>query len=162
MSPSLLKEGMEAAFGAAAMSNCKRRKVGACGIIVKDDGIALAIHISANHCISPEHCIRTNIKSGTSTDVCLGVHAEQDLIVSGFFSQYRSGHFKNDVYPSTSTDKRYVFLTNKPCITCLKLLVNSGVNEIYYADDYNDPIVDEYLKYADIQLIQVNNGYSRD
>ena len=154
MTAKLLNEGMEAAFDAANMSNCTRRKVGACGIIVKDDGTPLAIHIGTNHCISPNNCIRTNIKSGTSTDVCLGVHAEQDLIVSGFFS-------KNGVYPNTSTDKRYVFLTYKPCITCLKLLVNSGVNEIYYANDYNDPIVDVYLKYSDIQLHQVKDGYYR-
>ena len=48
------------------------------------------------------------------------------------------------------------YITHYPCINCAKILVASGIKNIYFHKDYkNDPMVYEILKDANINLNKI-------
>ena len=65
-------------------------------------------------------CAGASSPSGTNLDACEAVHAEQNALL-----QCR------DVY---AIDACYA--TTAPCITCIKLLMNTSCLHIYFLDDY--------------------------
>ncbi len=46
-----------------------------------------------------------------------------------------------------------LYVTTGPCFECSKLIIQAGITEVYYLDDYHDPKGIELLKKA---LIRVN------
>jgi dCMP deaminase len=86
-------------------------------------------------------CIRSalNIPSGEQIEKCRGGHAEQNAIVQAA----RHG---------ISVKGAKIYCNYKPCITCLKLLINAGITEIIYSKEYNDPMVDTMAKDAGMRL----------
>ena len=40
-----------------------------------------------------------------------------------------------------------LFQTHSPCISCIKLLANAGIKEIYYLHEHRD--IEKSLKYAE-------------
>lgn len=68
----------------------------------------------------PYACSGAASPSGTNLDGCEAVHAEQNALL-----QCR------DVY---AIDACYA--TTAPCITCIKLLMNTSCLHIYFTDDY--------------------------
>ncbi len=49
------------------------------------------------------------------------------------------------------------YITHYPCVNCFKVLVASGVKEIYYLDDYrNSPIVEQLANTIHIRLEKIN------
>lgn len=68
----------------------------------------------------PYACPGFNAVSGTSLDSCHAVHAEQNALL-----QCR------DVY-----DIHTCYTTTSPCVTCTKLLLNTGCSRIVYRDRY--------------------------
>jgi len=56
-----------------------------------------------------------------------------------------------------SVDKCKAYITHFPCINCFKILITSGIKEIYYLDDYkNDEIVKQLSNENNIKLIQLS------
>lgn len=108
-------------------STCHRRKVGC--VIVKDNFIVSTGYngsvTSTTHCTKNScYRIQNNIPSGTELDMCYAVHAEQNAITQAAME-------------SRSIKNATAYITTTPCITCLKLLAQCGIKNIYcYKGDY--------------------------
>lgn len=128
--------------GIYSKSNCLRREI-KCLAIDPSNGNAIGTGVNKS-LMNCKSCYRdvNNIKSGTHNELCGALHAEQDLIIK---------------YGDKLKDS-YVYLTNKPCITCLKLLIAIGVKKIIYINEYpnNEEIYNRILENSDIELIQMN------
>tara|TARA_B100000767_G_scaffold82984_1_gene79896 strand:+ start:1112 stop:1525 length:414 start_codon:yes stop_codon:yes gene_type:complete len=55
-----------------------------------------------------------------------------------------------------STDGCCAYITHKPCYTCMKLMVSSGIKEVKYINDYkNDHLVDEFSNDTGVKIHQI-------
>lgn len=121
------------ALAVASRSTCLRRQVGA--VAVKNHSIIATGYNGAprgaEHCNT---CMRKemNIPSGERHELCRAVHAEQNIIT-------QAG--SNNI----SLEGCYIYCTNKPCFICCKLLLNAGVDRIYWLEDYADEYTDKML-----------------
>jgi len=88
-------------------------------------------------------CLRENssIPSGTRHELCRGLHAEQNAIIQA-------------AYHGISIGGSILYCTNKPCVICTKMLINAGVTNVFYIDGYDDPLSDEMLAEAGIQIVR--------
>ncbi len=110
----------------ASRSNCIKRKVAA--IIVKDRRV-----ISTGYNGTPKGarncneggCPRCNsmAKSGTSLEECLCCHGEENAITQA-------------AYHGTSLKGSTLYTTFAPCLLCTKMIINSGIQEVVYNQDY--------------------------
>lgn len=117
---------MEIAAVVAKRSNCSRRQVAA--VIVQSNHI-----ISTGYNGTPRGvkncfaggCPRCagHAKSGEHLEECLCVHAEQNAICQAAYY----GH---------ATEGATIYVTISPCLTCAKLIINSGIKEVVYGGDY--------------------------
>lgn len=107
-------------------SNCCRRHVGA--VIVRDNHIISTGYngtpIGYVNCFDGG-CPRCsgNHKTGEKLDECLCVHAEQNAICQA--ARY-----------GLSVDGGTIYVTCSPCLTCAKLIVNSGIKRVVYGEEY--------------------------
>lgn len=124
----------------ASRSTCLRRNVGA--VIVKEKRILTTGYNGApkglKHC-EEVGCIRleNNIESGTRHELCRGVHAEQNAVI-------QAAYFGSSIKDST------IYTTNFPCVLCAKILINAGVREVVYKDDYVDMLSKSILEESGI------------
>jgi len=131
---------MEMAHVVAKRSTCLRRKVGA--ILVKDKHILSTGYNGAPknlpHC-SEVGCLREklNVPSGQRHELCRGLHAEQNAII-------QAAIFGVAIKGST------LYCTNTPCVVCVKMLINAGVERIIYAGDYPDDLAMQMIKESNI------------
>ena len=48
------------------------------------------------------------------------------------------------------------YITHYPCITCAKILLASGIKEIFYINDYkNDNLVEEFANQCNVAIIKI-------
>jgi len=126
----------------AKRSTCLRRSVGA--ILVKEKRILATGYNGApaglRHC-EEVGCLRENssIPSGTRHELCRGLHAEQNAIIQA-------------AYHGISISGAVLYCTNKPCIICSKMLINAGIQEIYFLDGYEDVLSDQMMAEAGVNL----------
>jgi dCMP deaminase len=73
------------------------------------------------------HCVRT-------------VHAEANAIAQAA---------KNGV----AIDGAEIYVTASPCLTCFKLVANSGIAAVYYKEFYRDDRITAYAREANIRLV---------
>ncbi|MEM0492634.1 MAG: dCMP deaminase family protein [Candidatus Thermoplasmatota archaeon] len=131
---------MEMAHVVAKRSTCLRRKVGA--ILVKDKHILSTGYNGAPknlpHC-SEVGCLREklNVPSGQRHELCRGLHAEQNAII-------QAAIFGVAIKGST------LYCTNTPCVVCVKMLINAGVEKIIYSGDYPDDLAMQMIKESNI------------
>ncbi|MHA1332325.1 MAG: deoxycytidylate deaminase, partial [Candidatus Hodarchaeales archaeon] len=128
---------MNIAKQVATRSTCDRKSIGA--VIVRDKTIlstgyngsirGLAHCDEVGHMMENNHCVRT-------------VHAEANAIAQAA---------KNGV----SVDKAEIYITASPCWTCFKLLVNAGINKIYYGEFYRDDRIFTAAQEAGVELIHL-------
>lgn len=132
----------------ARRSTCRRRAVGA--IIVKDKRILATGYNGApsniRHC-SEVGCLREklNVPSGQKHELCRGIHAEQNAIIQA-------------AYHGVAIKGSTLFCTNLPCSICAKMIINAGIQSIYYQDGYADDMSREMIAEAGIELIKCNNS----
>jgi len=117
---------MEIAKVVAARSNCMRRKVAA--VIVKDKRI-----ISTGYNGTPRGtkncseggCPRCNEspESGRRLDECLCSHGEENAIVQA-------------AYHGISVKDGVIYSTCSPCLICTKMIINAGMTEVVYNEEY--------------------------
>ena len=105
---------MDTAKRFAELSHCERLKVGA--IVVKDDRI-----ISIGYNGMPRGWDNCCEEYGNTKDEVL--HAEANAITKLAKS-------------TESGDGASIFITHSPCIDCAKLIVQSGITDVYYEQDY--------------------------
>lgn len=126
----------------ATRSTCLRRKVGA--VIVKEKRVLTTGYNGApkglRHC-EEVGCVRleNNIQSGTRHELCRGVHAEQNAVIQA-------------AYFGVSIKDATIYTTNFPCVLCAKILLNAGISEIIYKDDYIDELSRSILAEANVKV----------
>jgi dCMP deaminase len=131
----------------AKRSTCLRRAVGA--VLVKDKRI-----LSTGYNGSPsglKHCIEVGclreqlgVESGKMHELCRGIHAEQNAIIQA-------------AYHGVSVKGASIFCTNQPCSICARMIINAGIERIYYQSGYADPLAIELLGEAEIELKQIDS-----
>jgi dCMP deaminase len=130
----------------AARSTCLRRHVGA--ILVKERRILATGYNGApsgvRHC-EEVGCLRqdTSVPSGTRHELCRGLHAEQNAIIQA-------------AYHGISITGSTLYCTNKPCVICSKMLINAGIRTICYDQGYNDPLADQMLEEAGVEMVRLS------
>ncbi len=118
-------------------STCDRKHIGA--VIVRDKTILSTGYNGslrgAPHCdeighdMENGHCIRT-------------VHAEANAVAQAA----RHG---------VMLDGSELYVTASPCLTCFKLVVNSGIRVIYFREFYRDERIREYAQQAGVTLVHM-------
>ena len=126
----------------AARTTCLRRSVGA--VIVKDRRILATgyngVPSGIVHC-ETAGCIRQQqgIASGQRHELCRGLHAEQNAIIQA-------------AYHGISIAEATLYCTTKPCIICVKMIINAGIIHVVYEEGYDDPLADDLLTQARIKI----------
>ena len=129
----------------ATRSTCLRRKVGA--VLVKDKRVIATGYNGAptgvRHC-EETGCLREQlgIESGERHELCRGLHAEQNVIISA-------------AYYGVTTEGTTLYSTHLPCIICSKMLINAGVEKIFFLNGYPDPLGDQMLAEANIEVVRL-------
>lgn len=126
---------MRIAEQVATRSTCDRKHIGA--VIVRDKTILSTGYNGslrgAPHCdevghdMENGHCVRT-------------VHAEANAVAQSA----RNG---------VMIDNSEIYITASPCLTCFKLIANSGIRVVYYKEFYRDDRINRYAKEARIKLV---------
>ena len=115
---------MEIAHVVAKRSNCSRRKVGA--VIMARNHILSAGYNGTpkgvKNCFGCPRCAGKT-PSGKGLDECLCTHAEQNAICQAALH-------------GVAIDGSTIYITLSPCLTCAKLIINSGISEVVYDGDY--------------------------
>lgn len=110
----------------ATRSNCSRRHVGA--VVMRDNHILSTGYNGTPHGVKNcfaggcPRCAGT-VKSGSNLEECLCVHAEQNAICQAALY-------------GTSLQGATIYITLSPCLTCAKLIINSGIREVVYDGCY--------------------------
>ena len=129
----------------AQRSTCIRRKVGA--VIVKDKRILTTgyngVPTGVKHCLE-RGCLREerSVPSGERHELCRGLHAEQNAIIQAAIH-------------GVSIKGAHIYCTHMPCILCVKMLINAGIERIFYVEGYNDPLAQELLNEVGIETILI-------
>lgn len=123
-------------------STCLRHNIGA--VLVKDKKILTTGYNGAPagmpDCLDLG-CLRdqNNIDSGTKTEICRAVHAEQNAIIQAA---------RNGVNTSGST----MYITHSPCILCAKMILNAGIERVVCFKYYPDESWVKLFKEANVKL----------
>jgi dCMP deaminase len=110
----------------AMRSNCIKRKIAA--IIVKDRRVVSTGYNGtprgAKNC-NEGGCPRCNsmAASGTALDECLCCHGEENAITQA-------------AYHGTALKGSTLYTTFAPCLLCTKMIINSGIMEVVYNQEY--------------------------
>jgi dCMP deaminase len=117
---------MDIARVVARRSNCRRRQVAA--VVVKDRRV-----ISTGYNGTPRgvrNCVdggcprcASDAPSGERLDECICSHAEENAIVQA-------------AYHGIAVRDSVLYVTLSPCLTCAKMIVNGGIREVVYAEEY--------------------------
>lgn len=107
--------------------SCLKRKVGA--VLVREDNSIIATGYNGApqgmiSCGSSGVCRREAVSKAASDryDHCIAVHAEQNCLA------FAAKH-------GVSVDGSKAYITHKPCIHCLRLLMQAGITEIVYDEE---------------------------
>lgn len=138
----------------SSRSTCLRDQVGA--VIVKESQILSTGYNGAPkglpHC-SEVGCLREQmgVKSGERHELCRGLHAEQNAIIQA-------------AYHGISVRGGKMYCTTRPCSICTKMIINAGIEEIIYIDEYNDELAAQLLKESKLILrqVQIPRTYGRN
>ncbi|MBR5288572.1 MAG: cytidine/deoxycytidylate deaminase family protein [Clostridia bacterium] len=140
---------MEMAKLVASWASCyqQERKIGA--VIVKDKRVMTTGYNGApagvKTCVERGECLRKKlgIASGTRHEMCYAVHAEQNAIIQA-------------AKLGISIDGATLYCTHQPCILCAKMICNSGIVRVVYAEGYPDPFSLEIFREAGVTVEQYN------
>lgn len=125
---------MNIALQVAKASYCKRAKVGA--ILVKNDNI-ISFGYNGTPSGFDNNCECEN-EDKTNKDV---IHAESNVITKCSKSTY-------------SSEGSTMYLTLSPCYECSKLIIQAGIKEVVYMEEYRDTSGIDLLKKANINVFQ--------
>lgn len=136
MKEKFIQAYMDVAERFSQLSSAKRLQVGA--IIVKNDRI---ISIGYNGMPSGwDNCCEHEGK--TKPEV---LHAESNSIAKLARSP-------------ESGEGAALFVTHQPCIDCAKLIYQSGITEVYYANPYRCTAGVDFLEKSNIPIVHVKRG----
>ncbi|MEW6555008.1 MAG: cytidine/deoxycytidylate deaminase family protein [Actinomycetota bacterium] len=145
--PSWERYFMSIARQVAMRSTCLRRQVG-CIVVLEKRIVSTGYNGAPSglpHC-EEVGCVRETrgVASGERHELCRGLHAEQNAIIQAAMH-------------GTAVRGGSVFCTHKPCILCTKMLINAGVERVYYREGYEDEMADEMAREADLLLVHLED-----
>ena len=130
---------MEIARTVAKRTTCLRRQVGA--VIVKGKQIVSTGYNGAPaghaHC-AEVGCARVGVPSGERSEICRSAHAEQNAI--NFAARY-----------GIPIEGATLYTTHHPCSWCAKSIINAGVKEVIFGEDYPDTLAKDILSIIEIR-----------
>jgi len=129
---------MQTAQTFAELSSAQRLHVGA--IIVKNDRI---ISIGYN-----------GMPAGWS-NVCEDVAEDGTLTTKPEVLHAESNALAKLARSNDSGDSADLFVTHSPCLECAKLIYQSGIKNVYYANNYRDDSGLQFLKKSNVTVEQV-------
>ena len=118
---------MDIAHVVARRGNCRRRQVAA--VIVRDRRIVSTGYNGTPRGITncdEGGCARcsSNAPSGQSLGDCICCHAEENAIVQA-------------AYHGIAVKGGTLYCTTSPCLMCTKMIINAGLAEVVYEQDYH-------------------------
>ncbi len=123
-----IEDFLKKAASLSAGSGCVRAKIGC--VIAKDGRILVEAHNEIfpenGHC-QKNGCLRDKLKLGLGqfAERCRAIHAEAKAVSEA-------------AQKGISLENAAIFTTCAPCINCAKLLVKSGIKEVYFLDKHGD------------------------
>ncbi len=133
---------MEIAEVVAKRSTCLRNHVGA--VIVRDKRILSTGYNGAPRNL--EHCLdigcmreQQNIASGTRHEMCRAVHAEQNAIIQSALH-------------GVSIEDATLYCTHQPCVLCAKMIINSKIKRVVFANNYPDTEALRFFESAGVEV----------
>ena len=128
-------------------STCLRNHVGA--VIVKESKILSTGYNGAPkglpHCEELGGCLREKlgVKSGTHHELCRGLHAEQNAIIQA-------------AYHGVSVKGAKIYCTTEPCSICIKMIINAGITEVIYIEEYGDKLAKELIEQSSLKIRRID------
>lgn len=125
---------MQIAKVVSMRSTCIKRHVG-CVIAVNKELVSTGYNGAISglpHCVDIySHCPREEVGAhrGERYDLCPALHAEQNAIIQAAKS-------------SKTINNGTVYITIAPCITCARMLINSGIKRIIMGDQPQKEVID--------------------
>ena len=126
-----------------------RNHVGA--VIVKDSQILSTGYNGAPkglpHCAELGGCLREKlgVKSGERHELCRGLHAEQNAIIQA-------------AYHGVSVKGAKIYCTTLPCSICTKMIINAGITEVVYIEEYEDKLAKELVEQSSLEIRRIEMG----
>ena len=126
----------------ARRSTCMRRNVGA--TLVRDRRILATGYNAAprefKHC-TEETCLRKqmHVPSGERHELCRGLHAEQNAIIQA-------------AVHGVSIEGGTMYCNYQPCVICVKMIINAGINKLVYGGGYPDELAMQMLKESKLEI----------
>ena len=136
---------MEIARIVSRRSTCLRRSVGA--VIVKEKRILSTGYngppMGLSHC-EDIGCVREqqNVGSGERHELCRGLHAEQNAIIQAAFH-------------GVAIKGADIYSTHLPCSICVKMILNAGLNTIFFLEGYPDDLASRLIEESGIIVKQL-------
>lgn len=135
---------MKVAWNLSKLTTCPRRNV---GCVLLDSRFRIlstgfnGVAAGLPHCTgSKSHCTGAGLKSGEGHDKCEAIHAEQNAII-----QCKN---TDDIY--------YAIVTTQPCMTCIKMLLNTNCQVIVFDESWVDTGPLELWKSAGRQVCDLD------
>ena len=136
---------MDMAHLVATWTSCytEGRAIGA--VIVKDKRVMTTGYNGAPAglatCREKGECLRRKlgVESGTRTEVCCAIHAEQNAIIQA-------------AKLGISIDGGTLYCTHQPCSVCTRIIINAGIRRVVYEHGYPDDFSLELFRQAGIPL----------
>jgi len=122
-------------------STCRRHHMGA--IAVRDKHILSTGYNGAaaglKDCLELG-CLRDELKipSGTRTEICRAIHAEQNVIIQAALH-------------GVSLEGATIYCTHTPCVLCAKMMVNARIKRVVNFREYADDSFVEMFKEAGVE-----------
>lgn len=156
---------MQVAYQFAKLSYANRRKVGC--VIVKDNQVISFGYNGMPHGFDNK-CEEDDIRYYENPDFALelieehgytcenGCCKKEDAITKREVLHAESNAIMKVAKSTMSCEGASLYTTTCPCFDCAKLIIQAGISEVYYTEDYRDMSGVELLKTAGIIVEQVN------
>jgi dCMP deaminase len=130
---------------AQTRASCLRRQVGA--VVVKDNMVLTTGYNGAPRGLphaAEVGCLRDQlgVPSGERHELCRGLHAEQNAIIQAARHGIR-------------IEGAVLYCTTHPCVICMKMVINAGLQKVYYLHGYADPIAKQIIAEAGFAVVQM-------
>lgn len=148
MRPSWNQYYMDIAITTAERSSCYSEAKGA--VIINKLGSIIATGYSGapkgvrNCKYDNKYCRKRRLGygHGEGHNECKAVHAEANAILSAA----KSG---------ISTNGCTIYCTHKPCEECTKLIINAGIKQVYYKEEYNSKLAKLLAEESGLEIVKL-------